>query len=306
MAKLKQILVAMSVLLAVLASVPFSECVKKPAAGARKEDIPFIKCQVCEKLASQLHQQVEKKRAEIAPKKISEYQIIEISENVCNLKKQEADWILQIDIVEKGDKLELVDQGSEGQCNSECKTIERACQEVLGYSDTDVAEYLYTSKPDLGSLVNYLCKDLTKACSTKPPPVPKNRIPGEAFVAKSEKEAEMERIMKSMEGMPGAPGMKMYSKDDLMNMNNFGGKDADDEDDDDDDETLLPSNLGKIMREKESAKNDLKQKITTGIVKTRETLKKHANKVSNWFRQTWRRVKKTASEKSTKGNKGEL
>ncbi|CAN6680887.1 unnamed protein product [Malus baccata var. baccata] len=289
MAKLKQILVAISVLLAVLASVPFSECVKKPAAGARKEDIPFIKCQVCEKLASQLHQQVEKKRAEIAPK-----------------KKQEADWILQIDIVEKGDKLELVDQGSEGQCNSECKTIERACQEVLGYSDTDVAEYLYTSKPDLGSLVNYLCKDLTKACSTKPPPVPKNRIPGEAFVAKSEKEAEMERIMKSMEGMPGAPGMKMYSKDDLMNMNNFGGKDADDEDDDDDDETLLPSNLGKIMREKESAKNDLKQKITTGIVKTRETLKKHANKVSNWFRQTWRRVKKTASEKSTKGNKGEL
>ncbi|CAN6541116.1 unnamed protein product [Malus baccata var. baccata] len=289
MAKLKQILVAISVLLAVLASVPFSECVKKPAAGARKEDIPFIKCQVCEKLASQLHQQVEKKRVEIAPK-----------------KKQEADWILQIDIVEKGDKLELVDQGSEGQCNSECKTIERACQEVLGYSDTDVAEYLYTSKPDLGSLVNYLCKDLTKACSTKPPPVPKNRIPGEAFVAKSEKEAEMERIMKSMEGMPGAPGMKMYSKDDLMNMNNFGGKDADDEDDDDDDETLLPSNLGKIMREKESAKNDLKQKITTGIVKTRETLKKHANKVSNWFRQTWRRVKKTASEKSTKGNKGEL
>lgn len=28
-------------------------------------------------------------------------------ENVCNLKKQEADWILKIDIVEKGDKLEV-------------------------------------------------------------------------------------------------------------------------------------------------------------------------------------------------------
>lgn len=36
---------------------------------------------------------------------ISEYQIIEISENVCNLKKQEADWILKIDIVEQGDRL---------------------------------------------------------------------------------------------------------------------------------------------------------------------------------------------------------
>jgi hypothetical protein len=38
---------------------------------------------------------------------ISEYQIIEITENVCNLKKAEADWILQIDIVEQGNKLEV-------------------------------------------------------------------------------------------------------------------------------------------------------------------------------------------------------
>lgn len=38
---------------------------------------------------------------------VSEYEIIEISENVCNLKKGEADWILKIDIVERGDKLEV-------------------------------------------------------------------------------------------------------------------------------------------------------------------------------------------------------
>ncbi|XLU27478.1 hypothetical protein S245_063544, partial [Arachis hypogaea] len=67
----------------------------------------------------------------------------------------------------------LVEHDSEGQCNSECKTIERACQKVTGYLDTDVAEYLYNSKPDADSLYKYICKDLTKACSTKPPPVPK-------------------------------------------------------------------------------------------------------------------------------------
>ncbi|XP_072079002.1 uncharacterized protein [Arachis hypogaea] len=44
---------------------------------------------------------------------------------------------------------------------------------VIRYSDTDVAEYLYNSKPDADSLYTYLCKDLTKACSTKAPPVPK-------------------------------------------------------------------------------------------------------------------------------------
>ncbi|PRQ29730.1 hypothetical protein RchiOBHm_Chr5g0016971 [Rosa chinensis] len=63
---------------------------------------------VCEKLAAQLHHQVENKRAEVEPKKISEYQIIEITENVCNLKKAEVDWILLIDIVEQGDKLQLL------------------------------------------------------------------------------------------------------------------------------------------------------------------------------------------------------
>ena len=40
-------------------------------------------------------------------RQISEYQIIEITENVCNLKKAEADWILLIDIVEQGDKLQV-------------------------------------------------------------------------------------------------------------------------------------------------------------------------------------------------------
>lgn len=44
--------------------------------------------------------------------------------------------------------------------------------------------------------------------------------------------------------MPGAPGMQMYSKEDLMNMKNFGGEDGDDNnDEDDDDESDFPKNL---------------------------------------------------------------
>uniref|UniRef100_A0A2P2JHI4 Saposin B-type domain-containing protein n=1 Tax=Rhizophora mucronata TaxID=61149 RepID=A0A2P2JHI4_RHIMU len=197
---MKGVLAVLVTALVVSAWPPASHgSVKKPVTVARKEDIPFIKCQVCEMLASQLYHQVQKKQSQISPKKISEYQIIEIAENVCNLKKEEADWIMKIDIVEQGDRLELVEQDSEGQCNSECKTIERACQEVMGYSDTDVAEYIYASKPDIDALVNYLCKDLTKACSKKSPPVPKDRAPGEPFVPKPSKEAEMEKIMRSME-----------------------------------------------------------------------------------------------------------
>jgi hypothetical protein len=33
--------------------------------------------------------------------------VIEIAENVCNLKKEEADWIMKLDIMEQGDKLEV-------------------------------------------------------------------------------------------------------------------------------------------------------------------------------------------------------
>ncbi|CAM8889638.1 unnamed protein product [Rhodiola kirilowii] len=301
MAKLQVLLVISVALLALLSLTHVPVCAKKQAGAARKEDVPYIKCQVCQKLASELYQQVEKKQAEVAPKKISEFQVIEIAENVCNLKKAEADWILKIDIVERGDALELVEQDSEGQCNSECKTIERACQEIMGYSDTDVAEYLYTNKPKVESLANFLCKDLTKACSKKPPPVPKDRTPGEPFTPKSAKEAEVERIMKSMQGMPGAPGMKMYSREELMNQG-YGANDDDEEDDDDDAD--ITSNLKKAMREKGTTERTWKEKATKAIQDTAATLKRHGNQVSNKIRQWWK-TKKTV-HKNPKSTKEEL
>ncbi|XP_031093962.1 uncharacterized protein LOC115998519 [Ipomoea triloba] len=295
------VLLAFLSLVVVSSWLPISQCAKKPVGVARKEDIPYIKCQVCEKLAYQLYHQVQSKQAEISPKKISEYQIIEISENLCNLKKQEADWILKIDIVEQGDKLELVDQDAEGQCNSECKTIEKACQEVMGFSDTDVAEYLYTHKPKLDSLANFLCKDITNVCSRKPPPVPKDRTPGEPFVPKSSKEAEMEKLLRSMEGMPGAPGMKMYSREDLMNQNFGGDEDADE---DDEDEADFPKNLGKVLKGKETTETDWKQRITKGIKDATKTVKEHSTRLSYRLRK-WLKSKKEQLQKP-KSSKAEL
>ncbi|GAB4838936.1 hypothetical protein Ancab_039871 [Ancistrocladus abbreviatus] len=280
-----------------VAIVSSSESLKKPVGVARKEDIPFIECQVCQKLASELHRQVQNKQANISPKQISEYQIIEITENICNLKKEEADWILKIDIVEQGDKLKLVDQDVEGQCNSECKTIERACLEIIGDSDTDVAEYLYKSKPELDSFVNYLCEDLTRVCSTEPPPVPKDRAPGEPFIPKPTKDAEMEKILRSMEGMPGAPGMKMYSREELMNMKNFGGGDPDEEEDDNEE--------GTVLREKENKKVNWKQNIRNQVLVAGEKLKRNADKVAHRLRRWWR-SKKSASSKGKSNGKPEL
>ncbi|GJV66411.1 hypothetical protein Tco_1477239 [Tanacetum coccineum] len=71
-----------------------------------------------------------------------------------------------------------------------------ACQHVIRYHDINVAEFIYKKKPQLSSLVNYLCKDLSEVCSTKPPPVPK-----EPCAAKSAKETEMDKMLRSMEGL---------------------------------------------------------------------------------------------------------
>lgn len=69
MEKMKRLVSVVLVILAI-GLIPTFESSKKPSAAARREDIPYIKCQVCEKLAAQLYHQVEKKQAEIAPKKV--------------------------------------------------------------------------------------------------------------------------------------------------------------------------------------------------------------------------------------------
>lgn len=68
--KMKRVFWFLVVSVVLAASIPLSHCSKKPVGIARKEDVPFIKCQVCEKLAKQLYQQVQNKQAEMAPKKV--------------------------------------------------------------------------------------------------------------------------------------------------------------------------------------------------------------------------------------------
>lgn len=58
-------------LLFIYSSLPyFVASSKKPPPAARKGDIPFIRCQACEKIAHQIIHQVKKKEAQISPKKV--------------------------------------------------------------------------------------------------------------------------------------------------------------------------------------------------------------------------------------------
>uniref|UniRef100_A0A8R7QUY5 Uncharacterized protein n=1 Tax=Triticum urartu TaxID=4572 RepID=A0A8R7QUY5_TRIUA len=110
----------------------------------------------------------------------------------------------------------------------------------------------------------------------------------------------MEKIMRSMEGMLGAPNMKMYSRDDLMK-NNFGVEGDEDDEDDNEDEDSLPKNLGNILKNKGPQKNDLKQQVVKQIKDTGKKLKGHVSKVSKVVKNWWKGKKKPA-----KSSKSEL
>ncbi len=45
---------------------------------------------------------------------------------------------------------------------------------------------------------NWLCYDVTGACKQKPPPLPKDRAPGQAFQVIDPEEAQMQKMMAGM------------------------------------------------------------------------------------------------------------
>jgi hypothetical protein len=143
----------------------------------------------------------------------------------------------KLDMVEDGHRIKLVAQPGPGKCGVECRTIARACVEVMGDSDTDVSEALYGKSITGGGLTRgwlepLLCHSLSKACVAPPPRVPATRPRGPAFEAKSAQDVEMDKLMRSMSGIPGMPGMSMYSRDDLAGLSEgMGEGDGDDDDD---------------------------------------------------------------------------
>lgn len=78
---------------------------------------------------------------------LSEYQIIEILEKITDPLKDEGEWIGHIDLVEEGDKLLVKEMPDLGKCGSECKTAQRAAEQIVDGIDTDMAEKLWQVAP---------------------------------------------------------------------------------------------------------------------------------------------------------------
>ena len=60
-----------------------------------------------------------------------------------NPSKDEGEWIAKIDLVESGKALKLEEQEQLGKCGAECRTVQKAVEEILDEHDTDIAEKLW-------------------------------------------------------------------------------------------------------------------------------------------------------------------
>lgn len=188
---------------------------EQPKAHAVKSDVQYIKCQACEALVKQAYRHTKTKREGLKPhQKLSESDIIEHLEQMCDPSKPEGQWISHYDIVEKGTELKLVDTGKPSKCNVECMTIARACAQVADELDlSDLSEALFKGAKR-SALSSEACHESTDVCRKKPPPVPKDRKLGPAHVPMSAEELQREQMMASMKA--AGLGGQMFSRDDVM------------------------------------------------------------------------------------------
>ncbi|CAH3169947.1 unnamed protein product [Porites evermanni] len=192
---------------------------KKEKYYAIKEDLPYIRCETCQKAVKYLYGKTQEMRQGAAAKKLEEDKVIDLVEKSCNPEKDEGSWISKIDLREKSGELRLLEQENVGKCKRECQTISKACEESVAEVDTDLAELLWKDKLSLSKLINEVCYSMSSACKGKPSKLKAGeRKVDESFQVLTEDEKKAEDILKQMRGIPGMPGMEMYSREDIKKM----------------------------------------------------------------------------------------
>ena len=88
-------------------------------------------------------------------------------ERMGNPSKDEGKWIAKIDLVESGKLLKLEEHEELGKCGSECRTIQKAAEEILEEHDTDMAEKLWEACT--GRILAYMATSKLSLC--QPPSI---------------------------------------------------------------------------------------------------------------------------------------
>ena len=142
-------------------------------------DVKYIRCGVCELLIGELHGHIERNPG----LRKEEASILSALEDVQNPESSAGGWMRSIDLVERGDRLELERHTEDGPCGRECATIKLACAALLDEGwDNELSEALY-SGTSLSQLRADACKEWSTACRKEPPKLDRNRAAGPPFRA---------------------------------------------------------------------------------------------------------------------------
>mmetsp|Transcript_31686 Transcript_31686/g.34644 ORF Transcript_31686/g.34644 Transcript_31686/m.34644 type:complete len:265 (+) Transcript_31686:65-859(+) len=192
-----------------------------------KQDLPYIKCEVCERAIAELIPAIdeikEEHNAKFKKTPLEEVKILEVIENICKPAKDNGAWIRKLDISEttnsKKKYLSIVEPGGVAKCQSECLTIAKSCEDLFenDLDMDDLSALLWKKSMTIDDAQEKICRKLTKRCGEFPPAVSGNyKRKNYPFNAIPEKELEMEKLMASMKEM--GMGGSMYNRDDLESM----------------------------------------------------------------------------------------
>mmetsp|Transcript_73995 Transcript_73995/g.145227 ORF Transcript_73995/g.145227 Transcript_73995/m.145227 type:complete len:245 (+) Transcript_73995:29-763(+) len=196
----------------------------KPHSGlVVKEDLPHVACDVCERTVEEIWKAVDIARSTKPKGKLDELEIIEIIEGISNPGTEAGEWMRRIDIfqttVKDKEFLSLIEPGGTAKCLNECSTIAKSCQDLLGEQvDIDeLASVLWKNKTPVADLKKIVCSQWTSRCRPRRKALSSSyKRVDEEFIAMSEKDIEMDRMMESMRAM--GMGGSLYSRDDLGDM----------------------------------------------------------------------------------------
>jgi len=207
----------------------------KETFRAVKSDSKLIHCEVCQKI-SQIAFETGARLREEKGDKLTEVDVIEEMESMCDESDDKTMWAIQNDLkVNFRNKLVMKFMGEDvySSCETTCKTMLKACEDVMEGRDTDLAEILFKNRIKTAKgIEEWLCTEETESCSKKAKSVSKTRKPLPEFKKKEKKDIDTERMMGKLKNMPGMPGMQMFNRDDMMGMGGMGGGDDDYDDDD--------------------------------------------------------------------------
>ena len=188
-----------------------------------KKDLPYIRCSVCQKMAGNAYASVQKLVDQAAanppsrPKRKGhrfehaantgtlEDDVDAVMDRLCDIESEEGKWMAATDIIKVGTEL-VLDYIKPGSCRRECRTMQRACEDVVESVDDEMPAALIkaaSAGQSVGMAAQRVCNKLSKVCKKGATPPYLGKRKNEEFWPFTDHDLKMHMAKRMMDGMQG-------------------------------------------------------------------------------------------------------